>query len=211
MKNPGFPMIAACVAGTLCLATVALAQEAAKPAAPAKGEAVMSSTEVTATVLKVDQKTREVTLKKQDGTEYSFVAGDAVKNLAQVNVGDVIVATYTEAIAYEVKKGGKPAGAETTVGAKAAALGEKPAGAVGQKTTVTVTITAIDPKVPSVTFKGPEGNSQDDQGEAPGEAPGRERRGLGRAHLRRSARDPGRQGSEEVAPGNPSRTGRAAG
>jgi hypothetical protein len=109
MKNPGFPMIAACVAGTLCLATVALAQEAAKPAVPPKGEAVVSSTEVTATVLKVDQKTREVTLKKQDGTEYSFVAGDAVKNLAQVNVGDVIVATYTEAIAYEVKKGGKPA------------------------------------------------------------------------------------------------------
>lgn len=160
MKNPGFPMIAACVAGTLCLATVALAQEAAKPAAPPKGEAVVSSTEVTATVLKVDQKTREVTLKKQDGTEYSFVAGDAVKNLAQVNVGDVVVATYTEAIAYEVKKGGKAAGAEMAVGARAAALGEKPAGAIGQKTTVTVTITAIDPKVPSVTFKGPEGNSR---------------------------------------------------
>jgi Cu/Ag efflux protein CusF len=160
MKNPGFPMIAACVVGTLCLATVALAQEAAKPAAPPKGEAVVSSTEVTATVLKVDQKTREITLRKQDGTEYSFVAGDAVKNLAQVNVGDVVVATYTEAIAYEVKKGGTAVGAETTMGAKAAALGEKPAGAVGQKTTVTVTITAIDAKVPSVTFKGPEGNSQ---------------------------------------------------
>ena len=160
MKNPGFPMIAACVAGTLCLATVALAQEAAKPAAPPKGEAVVSSTEVTATVVKVDQKTREVTLRKQDGTEYSFVAGDAVKNLAQVAAGDLVVATYTEAIAYEVKKGGKAVGAETTVGAKAAALGEKPAGAVGQKTTVTVTITAIDPKAPSVTFKGPEGNTR---------------------------------------------------
>ncbi len=160
MKNPGFPMIAACVAGTLCFATVALAQEAAKPAAPSKGEAVISSTEVTATVLKVDQNTREVTLKKQDGTEYSFVAGDAVKNLAQVHVGDVVVATYTEAIAYEVKKGGTAVGAETMVGAKAAALGEKPAAAVGQKTTVTVTITAIDPKVPSVTFKGPQGNSR---------------------------------------------------
>jgi Cu/Ag efflux protein CusF len=160
MKNPGFPMIAACMAGAMCLSTVAMAQTEAKPAAPPKGEAVVSSTEVTATVLKVDQKTREVTLRKQDGTEYSFVAGDAVKNLAQVNAGDVVVATYTEAIAYEVKKGGKAAGAETTVGAKAAALGEKPAGAIGQKTTVTVTITAIDPKVPSVTFKGPEGNTR---------------------------------------------------
>ncbi len=146
MKNPGFPMLAACVAGTLCLATVAVAQEAAKPVAPPKGEAVVSSTEVTATVVKVDQKSREVTLRKQDGSEYSFVAGDAVKNLAQVNAGDVVVATYTEAIAYEVKKGGKAVGAETTVAAGAAALGEKPAGAVGQKTTVTVTITRDRPE-----------------------------------------------------------------
>ena len=160
MKSLGSPMIAACVAGTLCLATVALAQTTAKAAAPPKGEAVVSSTEVTATVLKVDQKTREVTLRKEDGTEYSFVAGDAVKNLAQVNAGDVVVATYTEAIAYEVKKGGKAAGVDTTVAGGAAALGEKPAGAIGQKTSVTVTITAIDPKVPSVTFKGPQGNTR---------------------------------------------------
>ena len=107
MKNPGFPMIAACVAGTLCLATVALAQETAKPAAPPKGEAVVSSTEVTATVLKVDQKTREVTVRKQDGTEYSFVAGDAVKNLAQVKKGDVVTTEYVQAVALELRKGGR--------------------------------------------------------------------------------------------------------
>jgi hypothetical protein len=36
----------------------------------------------------------------------------------------------------------------------------KPAGAIAQETTVTVTITAIDPTVPSVTFKGPAGNTR---------------------------------------------------
>ena len=38
--------------------------------------------------------------------------------------------------------------------------GEKPAAAVGHQVTVTVTVTAIDPKVPSITFMGPKGNTQ---------------------------------------------------
>jgi sugar lactone lactonase YvrE len=89
-----------------------VAQAPAKPAAPIKGEAVVASATVTATVAQVDHKTREVTLKADDGKEYSFVAGDAVKTLAQVKKGDVVVATYTEALAWEIKKGGK-ASAET--------------------------------------------------------------------------------------------------
>ena len=152
-------MIASCAAAVLGLASVAMAQTPAKAAAPIKGEAVVDSTSITATVTKIDQKTRAVTVKTDDGKEHSFVAGDAVKNLAQVKQGDVITATYTEALVYEVNKGGK-AGAQTTVAAGTAAPGMKPAGAIAQETTVTVTITAIDPTVPSVTFKGPAGNTR---------------------------------------------------
>ncbi len=160
MKSPRSWMVAACVAGAVCLASATLAQEPAKPAAPAKGEAVVASEVVTATVTKIDQKTREVTLKTADGQEYSFVAGDAVKNLAQVKKGDLVTATYTEALAYEVKKGGNAAGMGTNVTTEAAPLGKKPAAAVAQQTTLTVTIAAIDPKVPSVTFRGPAGNTR---------------------------------------------------
>ena len=103
----------------------------------------------------IDPETREVTLQTEDGEEYSLVADEAVKNLAQVNVGDVVTATYVEALAYEVKKGGE-AGAEATVAAGAAEPGAKPAGVVADQIKVTVTIEAIDPSVPSVTFKGPE-------------------------------------------------------
>jgi hypothetical protein len=124
-----------------------------------KGQAVMSSETVTATVIKVNQKTREVTVKTDKGEEYTFVAGDHVKNLAQVKKGDIITAVYTEAIAYEVKKHGT-AGVQTTTAAAAAKPGEKPAGAVAQQTTVTVTITAIDTKAPTVTFMGPRGNKE---------------------------------------------------
>jgi len=145
--------MAACVAVSVGLAAAAVAQQ------PVKGEAVLASAQVTATVTKIDQKTREVTLKTEDGKEYSFVADAAVQNLAQVAKGDLVTATYTEALAYELKKGGKADAAATVAGA-AAPLGAKPAGIVGGKVTATVAITAIDTKVPSVTFKGPEGNTK---------------------------------------------------
>ena len=124
-----------------------------------KGEAVISSVTVTAKVLKINQKTREVVVKTDDGQEYAFIASDQVKNLAQVKKGDVITAVYTESLAYEVRKHGA-AGVTTADAAAAAAPGEKPAGVAAEQTTVTVTITAIDPKAPSVTFKGPKGNTK---------------------------------------------------
>jgi Cu/Ag efflux protein CusF len=150
-------MMAACVAVSLGLVAAALAQA---PAAAPKGEAVLASVQVTATVTKIDHKTREVTLKAEDGEEYSFVADPAVANLAQVQKGDVVSATYTEAVAYEVKKGGKATDAAAAVAGGAAPLGAKPAAVVGGTVTVTVAIAAIDAKVPSVTFKGPGGNTR---------------------------------------------------
>jgi len=147
----------ACVAGVLSLATVSYAET---PAAAPAGEAVVASTTVTATVTQIDQATREVTVKTEDGKEFSFVAGDNVQNLAQVKVGDLITAKYAEALAYEVKKGGTAVAPETTVVGGRTALGEMPAGAIAQQTTVTVLITAIDTKAPSVTFQGPGGKTK---------------------------------------------------
>ncbi|MDQ1309964.1 MAG: hypothetical protein QG601_1234 [Pseudomonadota bacterium] len=148
---------AACLAATLCLATLAHAEA---PAAEPKGEVMMASATVTATVLKINHETREVTVKAEDGEEHTFVASEDVKNLAQVKPGDVITATYGEALAYEVKKGGQVADVATVVGGGAAAPGSRPAGGIARQTTVTVLITAIDPKAPSVTFKGPQGNTR---------------------------------------------------
>jgi Cu/Ag efflux protein CusF len=153
-------MGAACVAGLLYLAPVAGAQAPAKQAAPAKGEVVAAAIEVTATVTKIDQTTRQVTVKTDDGQAYSFVADSAVKNLAQMKAGDRITAAYTEAVAYEVKKGGTAVGAQTTTAGGSAPTGARPAGAIAQRTTATVTIAAIDAKVPSVTFKSASGETR---------------------------------------------------
>jgi len=133
---------------------------AAEPQQALPAEAIVSSTEVTATVTKIDQATREVTLKPDDGDEFSFVASDEVKNLGQVKVGDRVTVTYAEALAYEVKKGGEVASPTTVIAGKSADPGNKPAGAIARQTTATVAIVAIDPQAPSVTFKGPAGNTK---------------------------------------------------
>jgi len=121
-----------------------------------KGEAVISSVTATATVTKINHKTREVHIKTADGQVAKFVASTDVQNLEQVKKGDVITVVYTEALAYEVKKHGTTGESTATAGATANP-GEKPAGAVAQQTTVTVKITAISTKAPSVTVKGSDG------------------------------------------------------
>ena len=123
-----------------------------------KGSA-SQSTKVTATVTAIDLKSREISLKTPDGLESTFVVDAAVKNLPQVKVGDTVSATYTEALAYEVKKGGA-AGATETIAGGTAEPGKTPAGAIARQVTLTVSIAAIDPAVPSVTFKGPQGNTR---------------------------------------------------
>ena len=159
MKKIGFAVFAACVAGSMSLGSVAIAETAApaKSAAPVKGVVAEQTVKLTATVVEIDHKTRTITLKAADGRTESFVVDAAAKNLDQVNKGDLVVVTYAEALAYEVKKGGTTS---STAVAAAAKPGEKPAAVVARETKVTVTITAIDEKAPSVTFKGPAGNTR---------------------------------------------------
>lgn len=150
-------LAAACAAGALSLAIVAHAQA---PATLPKGEGVVAKAVVTAKVAKIDHKTRDVTLRADNGQEYSFVASEEARNLDQVQVGDVVTITYAEAFVFEVKKGGQAADGGTVVGGGRTGVGNKPAGVLARETTVTVLITAIDPKAPSVTFKGPAGNTR---------------------------------------------------
>jgi len=165
MKRTGLVVIAVCVAGSLTLASLASAETAApakpavpaKPAAPVSGVVATATVQLTATVVEIDHKKRTITLKAADGRTESFVVDKAAKNLDQVKKGDIVVITYAEALAYEVKKGGTTS---STAVAAAAKPGEKPAGVIARETKVTVTITAIDEKAPSVTFMGPAGNTR---------------------------------------------------
>jgi len=161
MKLVKYSIAALCLAfASGCSTPEVAATPAAAPAAAPRGEAVVATIEVTATVTAIDQATRAVTLRKDDGTEVSFVASEDVQNLAQVQVGDVLHVVYAEALAYEVRKGGTAAAPVTAIAGGAAELGQRPAGALARQTTATVAIIAIDPQVPSVTFRGPAGNTR---------------------------------------------------
>jgi Cu/Ag efflux protein CusF len=160
MEIPGMKIDQAGLASVLLALAATTVAIAAEPQQALPAEAIVSSTEATATVTKIDQATREVTLKPDDGEEFSFIASEDVKNLAQVKAGDRVRVTYAEALAYEVMKGGQAASPSTVVAGKSAALGATPEGAIARQTTATVAIVAIDPKVPSVTFQGAAGNTR---------------------------------------------------
>lgn len=67
--------------------------------------------EVKATVVAVDLKTRDVTLKGPEGKTFVVQAGDAVQHLDQVKPGDMVAVAYTESLAFQVvPKGEKPQG-----------------------------------------------------------------------------------------------------
>jgi Cu/Ag efflux protein CusF len=146
------------------LATAAIAQDKKAPApapAPAKAEskgvAGGEVTTVTATVEAIDQKTREVTLKGEDGKLVSFVAGPEVKNLAQVQKGDVVTIGHIAAVAAKLQKtSDKTRSRIVTPFEKRAEAGQKPAGVVGVDVKVVASVEAVDAKAGKVTLRGPQ-------------------------------------------------------
>ena len=117
--------------------------------------------EAEATVTALDLPERLVTLRGPQGNSIVVQASDAVKNLDQVQVGDVVKVSYTEALAWQVRKAsaGSP-GVSSQESVETARPGEKPGGQVGRSITLTTTITAIDTANGTVTLTGPQGNSR---------------------------------------------------
>ncbi len=113
---------------------------------------------VAATVVKVDQKKRLVTLKNHAGEEFDIVVGEEVRNLPQVRRGDEVVATYYESTVITLKKPGEASpGVEAADIVGRAAPGEKPAATAGTKTTVVAKVVGLNKKKGTITLKGPKG------------------------------------------------------
>lgn len=110
-------------------------------------------TTVTATVEAIEKASREVTLKKPDGTYSVVQVPRDVKRFDTLKIGDKITAKYYDNIVLRVKAPGEP-----DVDTKSAATTraqEGKAGTTAAQRTITATITAIDRSVPSITFTGP--------------------------------------------------------
>jgi len=133
---------------------------AAKPKRKRTAVKKEQTTTVTATVQALDLETRVVTLKGPQGNVFDVKVGARAKNLNQVKVGDEVVITYYESVAYRLLKPGEaPVPTTQTDVVETAKQGAKPAGVAGSQTTLTATIEALDLKAQTATLKGPDGKS----------------------------------------------------
>ena len=66
---------------------------------------VVQTTTITATVEKINYKTREVVLKNQDGQTQTLLLGPEVKKFDQIKQGDHVIMNATAAVAIAVTKG----------------------------------------------------------------------------------------------------------
>ena len=113
---------------------------------------VSQSATVNAVVESVNLETREVVLNRSDGEIISFIASDEVRNLAQVEPGDIVTANYEESLSIEVlaNEGFEPEEAELAAVARAEE-GQKPG--VAAIDTVVETATVEDINIEANTFK----------------------------------------------------------
>jgi hypothetical protein len=110
----------------------------------------------TGTVETIDHKARVLTLKDETGKMVTVDVPASVERFDEVKVGDKVTATYYDNVTVRLKPPGE-ASVNTLEGALTPTAGQKPAGTVAAQRTMTAKIEAIDAKVPSITFTGPNG------------------------------------------------------
>jgi Cu/Ag efflux protein CusF len=113
---------------------------------------------VTAVVEAIDQETRVVTVRKDDGESLTFTASDEARNLGQVKVGDILMAEYQETISIQVmaNEGHEPQAALMDATARTEE-GEMPGFAAMDATVITATVEEINIEANTFKLKGPDG------------------------------------------------------
>ncbi len=113
-----------------------------------------------ATVEAINHETREVTLKGAEGDMVTITASPDVRNLAQVEAGDLVLAEIHEEVTIEVfanPEGVQPGAGEVAAAARAE-LGEMPGGAVMDTVVITAVVEEINLEANTFKLRGPEGN-----------------------------------------------------
>ena len=117
---------------------------------------------VTSTVIAIDHKERLVTLKDEEGNPFTFTAGEEVRNLAQVDVGDTVTAEYMENFSIRVLEAKNLEMAAVEIAAMGRTEeGEKPGVAVLGETVFVLTVEEINLKDNTFKMKNAEGVVQE--------------------------------------------------
>ena len=116
--------------------------------------------EITAKIEAIDKTARLVTLKDTEGDTETIKCGPEVKRFDELKVGDTVTFRYYESIAYAIRKPGQASGLPAQTGPSVTrGQGPRPGGTIAQQETATVTVKAIDAKVPSVTVLTADGRT----------------------------------------------------
>ncbi len=145
-----------------CAALPAFAQQA--PAASGvvaskPGKAVAAAkVKASAVVTAIDASARRLTLKDAGGRMFDLIAGEEVRNFAQIKVGDEVALEYVRALSMELRKGGSVRERRDAADAVRAKPGEKPGAAVGRRVTLLADVIDVSEANKTITLKGPKGN-----------------------------------------------------
>ncbi len=116
--------------------------------------------ELTATIDAIDRTDRLVTLMDEDGETETIYCGPEVKRFDELEVGDTVTFRYSESIAYAIRKPGEPSSLPSETGpAITRSQGARPGATIAQQETATVTVKAVDAKVPSITVLTDDGRT----------------------------------------------------
>ena len=138
-----------------------LAQDTAAPNETPMGRVTAMHATLSAEVTAIDLDKREVTLKGPQGNEVTLTAGDAVKRLDEVKVGDFVRVDYLVSVAAELRPPTAEEAEHPLVimdAAGRASADSAPAGGVARQFKVVTTIEALDRRDETVTVKGPLGH-----------------------------------------------------
>ncbi|MCP5143215.1 MAG: hypothetical protein H6978_00160 [Gammaproteobacteria bacterium] len=148
------------VASALAIPVTAMAQSEPKSAVLMEkgkdGGSIIEAIQLQAKVKSIDMKSRTVILVGPHGNELVFHAGDDVRNLEQVKVGDLVTTTYTQALALELRKVANDGIRQRVDKQKTtrAKQGDKPGIMVEKTIEVVADVVAINRKAQTVTLRG---------------------------------------------------------
>lgn len=145
------------VISAIFMAASAVALAADKGGAESKTVVVSDSVLIKSTIVDINKKTREFTLRDEGGGEITLKADDMVRNFDQIKKGDVVEVEYHVAAASALEKISDITAAGEATHVERAPAGAKPGVAVVHTRTIMATVMDADKKTRMLTVKGPKG------------------------------------------------------
>jgi len=116
-----------------------------------------SKTEEQVIVRDIDLKTRKLTLAMPNGSLKTLYVDELVKRFDKIQIGDLVKATYTNAVSVKLRKTKIEPGVKVEESLTSDSVNDKPAGKSMRQVTTTASIEAISADFRTVSLKGPDG------------------------------------------------------